>query len=79
MATETTITQICDKCGSRHDKARYMAGNTWGQMTLTWRGDKGGRTWDGTAAGVEIKGSAWLCDYCADAFLKFIRPDVPNG
>lgn len=76
MATETTITQICDRCGSRHDKAGYMAGNSWGQMSLTWKGDKGGRAWDGAAGGVTLKGQAWLCEPCTDAFLIFIKPEV---
>lgn len=79
MSIETIITLICDRCGSRHDKASYMAGNSWGQLNLTWQGDKGGRTWDGSAAGVELKGKAWLCEPCTDAFLNFIKPEMGNG
>lgn len=74
MATETTTTLICDRCGSRHDQARYMAGNSWAQLNLAWRGDKGGRTCQGDAGGVNIEGKAWLCEPCVDAFVAFMAP-----
>ncbi len=74
MATETTVINICDRCGSRHDRAQYMAGNSWGQMTVQWHGDKGGRAYDGAAGGFTLKGSAWLCAPCTDAFLAFLKP-----
>lgn len=78
MATETVVTMICDRCGGRHDKAAYMTGNSWGQMTMQWSGDKGGRAYDGAASGINIKGSAWLCESCTDAFLDFMK-ETGNG
>ena len=74
MAVETTTTLICDRCGSRHDQASYMAGSSWGQLNLTWNGDKGGRSWQGDAGGITLKGKAWLCEPCTDGFLEFMRP-----
>ncbi|EKZ1926233.1 TPA: hypothetical protein ACOENG_003029 [Stenotrophomonas maltophilia] len=74
MATETTVINICDRSGSRHDAAAYMAGSTWAQLNVTWSGEKGGRTWQGDAGGVNLKGKAWLCEPCTDAFLAFLKP-----
>jgi hypothetical protein len=76
MATETTTTNICDRCGSRHDSERYSAGSSWAQLNLTWNGDKGGRTAQGDAGGVNLKGKAWLCEPCVNAFLEFLRPST---
>lgn len=73
MAIETTTTLICDRCGSRHDKAKYYDGYSWGELNVQWSGDKGGRGHDGSAGGVRLKGSAWLCERCTDEFLAFIR------
>ena len=72
MATETTLVDVCDRCGSRHNRADYMKGNSWAQLNLKWSGDTGGRTYDGAAGGTNLKGSAWLCQPCTDLFLKFI-------
>lgn len=74
MATETTTIDICDRCGSRHTRSYYMSGNSWGQLTLAWSGDMGGRAWDGAAGGTSLKGQAWLCLQCAHDFLHFMRP-----
>ena len=74
MAIETTVINICDRCGSRHNKADYMTGSSWGQLNIQWSGDKGGRAYDGAAAGVTLKGGAWLCEPCTDAFISFIEP-----
>lgn len=74
MSTETITYLICDRCGSRHNQADYMRGNAWGQVTLEWHGDNGGRTYDGAAAGHNLKGTAWLCMECANAFEYFIHP-----
>jgi len=74
MAEIVTVTLVCDRCGSTHDKAKLMDGNQWAQATVQWSGDVGGRTYDGTAAGCLIKGKAWLCMNCTEAFLVFMKP-----
>lgn len=74
MATITSVINVCDRCGSRHDTAKYMADNEWGQLNLSWIGDKGGRSWQGDAGGVNLKGKAWLCMKCTDAFFAFMAP-----
>lgn len=83
MATETTTIDICDRCGSRHNRADYTKGNSWGQLNLTWSGDMGGRAWDGAAGGTSVNGKAWLCLQCMDDFLHFMRPvhrvELPKG
>lgn len=71
MATETTVVNVCDRCGSRNNRDDYMKGNSWGQLTVTWSGDRGGRTYDGTAGGITLKGKAWLCESCTEEFLSF--------
>lgn len=74
MAVETVTTNICDRCGSRHNAAEYMSGNEWGQTTVQWSGDTGGRSWSGDAGGTSHKGKAWLCLFCTQAFLAFMAP-----
>ena len=73
MATITTTINVCDRCGSQHNAADYMNGSHWGQLNVAWKGDKGGRAYDGAAGGVNLSGKAWLCEPCADAFLSFIE------
>ncbi len=74
MATKTIVINICDRCGSQHPASDYSNGNSWAQMNLSWLGDKGGRSYDGAAGGIELKGKAWLCEPCTNAFLDFIKP-----
>jgi len=78
MGVETTTVNICDRCGSRHNAADYMAGNSWGQLTLKWHGDIGGRAYDGAAGGANIKGTAWICHPCTEAFLAFLKPTASS-
>lgn len=73
MAIETVTTLICDRCGSRHDKDKLMAGNSWGEMTVKWNGHTGGRAWNGDAGGMNYADEAWLCEHCTHAFLVFMR------
>lgn len=73
MAQITTVINVCDRCGSQHDKAKYMSGSIWGQLNVAWHGDKGGRAYDGSAGGMNLKGKAWLCRVCTDEFLAFMR------
>lgn len=71
----TTITIcVCDRCGSQHNEADYMKGSEWGQLAISWKGDKGGRSWQGDAGGISLAGLAWLCLPCTDAFLEFMKP-----
>lgn len=80
MAVETVTTMVCDRCGSRHDNSKYMAGSSWGQLSVKWSGDKGGRAYDGAAGGISLKGEAWLCQQCTDGFLGFMaRTDGGSG
>lgn len=71
MATETVVTLICDRCGHRQNKNDYCRGNSWGQLTLTWNGDQGGRSSQGDSAGITIKGDAYLCERCTESFLEW--------
>lgn len=73
MAQITTTINVCDRCGSQHDASKYMSGGEWGQLNLAWKGDKGGRTMQGDAGGINLSGKAWLCLKCTDAFLAFMR------
>ena len=73
MAQITTVINVCDRCGSQHNAAEYMSGNVWGQLNLGWKGDTGGRAWDGAAGGLSLQGKAWLCGICTDDFLKFMK------
>ena len=73
MAQITTVINVCDRCGSQHNAADYMKGSVWGQLTVTWKGDKGGRAYDGAAGGLNLEGKAWLCRICTDDFLDFIK------
>lgn len=73
MATKTITINICDRCGSEHDHADYMKGNQWGQMNVAWKGDTGGRAYDGAAGGLNHEGKAWLCMPCTDEFLTFMK------
>ena len=73
MSAITTVINVCDRCGSQHDASRYMSGGSWGQLTVGWKGDKGGRTMQGDAGGVNLAGHAWLCEKCTDAFLEFME------
>ena len=73
MSTRTITINTCDRCGSEHDMGKYTQGNEWGQLSLSWTGDKGGRTWAGDAGGVNLQGKAWLCRGCTDAFLSFME------
>lgn len=83
MGTKThTITiNVCDRCGSEHNQADYMKGNQWGQMNVGWRGDIGGRAYDGSAGGNTIEGKAWLCLPCTEGFLAFMqnKGDTASG
>lgn len=72
MATETIIINVCDRCGSRHVAADYTKGSSWGQLTISWFGDMGGRAYDGAAGGCDLKGKAWICHPCTEAFLAFM-------
>lgn len=73
MAQITTVINVCDRCGSQHNAAEYMKGHVWGQLTVAWKGDKGGRAYDGAAGGLNLEGKAWLCRVCTDDFLDFIK------
>jgi hypothetical protein len=73
VATKTITINVCDRCGAESDAADYMAGNAWGQMTIDYHGDTGGRAYDGAAAGLNHKGKKWLCMACTDEFLTFMR------
>lgn len=73
MAQITTVINVCDRCGSQHNAAEYMAGNVWGQLNIGWRGDKGGWSWDGAGGGVNLQGKAWLCRVCTEDFLEFMK------
>lgn len=72
MATKTITINVCDRCGSEHNAADYMSGNAWGQMTINYQGDTGGRAYDGAAGGLNHKGTKWLCMTCTDAFFNFM-------
>lgn len=74
MSTITTVINVCDRCGSQHNAADYMKGNEWGHLSVAWSGDKGGRSYQGDAAGFNIKGKAWLCLPCTNAFEAFMKP-----
>lgn len=73
MAQITTVINVCDRCGSQHNAADYMKGNVWGQLNVGWKGDKGGRAYDGAAGGMSLNGKAWLCMACTDLFLAFME------
>lgn len=73
MSQITTVINVCDRCGSKHDASKYMSGSHWGHLNLAWKGDKGGRTMQGDTGGINLKGDAWLCEPCTDAFLAFIK------
>jgi hypothetical protein len=72
--TQTITICTCDRCGAQHKEADYMSGNQWGQLSLSWTGDKGGRAYDGSAGGINLLGKAWLCLSCTDAFFEFMEP-----
>lgn len=74
MSTITETINVCDRCGSRHKASEYMAGNHWGNLNVVWNGDKGGRSYAGDAGGITIKGKAWLCETCTEAFEEFMKP-----
>lgn len=69
MSTETVTTLICDRCGVRETPVVCRLS----ELRLTWSGHQGGRTPQGDYGGRTIKGSADLCEPCANAFLRWIE------
>lgn len=74
MPSRTITINQCDRCAREQDMSKYMDGYAWGQMNLVWTGDKGGKGPDGSAGGINLKGSAWLCMRCTDDFQLFMTP-----
>ncbi len=73
MGTRTITINVCDRCGTEQDMADYTKGASWGQLSLEWKGDRGGRTHDGAAAGTNLAGKVWLCLKCTNQFCDFMR------
>jgi hypothetical protein len=72
MGTITKVIKVCDRCGHQHDQDTYRSGNAWGQASLAWHGELGSRAWDGAAAGVSLKGNAYLCMACTEQFVDWM-------
>jgi hypothetical protein len=77
--TMTKVVTVCDRCGSQHDMANYTSGSSWGQCTVSWAGDKGGRSVQGDIGGINLKGEMWLCETCTEAFLQFTHRTKTNA
>lgn len=73
MATKSIVIDVCDRCGSEHNRADYMKSNEWGQVNVNWNGDMGGRDYLGNGAQVKTEGKAWLCRICANDFYVFMQ------
>lgn len=71
--TVQKIEATCDRCGAAGDTGAMEGRNQWGELNVSYTGHQGGRAWDGAAGGVNIKGKAWLCMACTDAFLAFMK------
>ena len=71
--TVQRIEATCDRCGAVGDTGNTEGRQQWGELEVIYIGHQGGRAWDGCAAGNNIKGKAWLCMACTDAFLKFMK------
>lgn len=74
----TKIVCTCDKCGHQEDRADYGKGSSWGQLSVSWKGDMGSRDAFGNAGGANISGEAWLCGVCACEFLRYFNKFPPN-
>lgn len=67
------VEAICDRCGAVGDTSTSSQRKEWGELYIEYRGERGSRAYDGTAAGQNIKGSAWLCMNCTNAFMSFME------
>ncbi|WP_061957159.1 hypothetical protein [Cupriavidus pauculus] len=78
MGTRTITIKECDRCGN--EIASIDAGaNEWGETTIKYQGHTGGRTYDGSAGGVNHKGEALLCLKCTRGFLAFMARTEPKS
>lgn len=63
---------VCDRCGFQSDTESPMIGNECGNATVTYRAQKGARSWNGDMGGASSKGELFLCLGCRDDFMLFI-------
>ena len=64
---------VCDRCGHETTDSSDRRGNEEGSLTITWRGSRGGASYNGDWGGVNHKGDGWLCMRCTDDFLEFMK------
>ena len=66
MAANTITIYTCDCCGRESQHKDFRTGNESGGATLSIKGDRGARAYDGAWGGMSYKVDDLLCFSCAD-------------
>lgn len=73
MATRTVTTYICDCCGAESSSNSFSNESSYGYTKITYEGQRGGKNWEGTWAGVTHSGKLHICDKCTGDFMRFTK------
>lgn len=71
--TTYTATRVeCDRCATTEDTSSSEGRNEWGELAVEYKGQVGGRGYDGSAGGCNYSGKIWFCLACTKDFMAFL-------